>query len=155
MADQNTKLILRRASIEEIDRLVELRIRQLLDEGYPEVADIRRDLTRYFLANLENGSLLCWVGVASDIIWATAAICFYQLPPTFSNPSGRIAYITNMYTYPAFRKQGTASLLLGKLILEAKALNYASVRLHASQSGKSVYEKAGFIDSDGYMEMKL
>ena len=155
MADQSTKLIYRRASTEDIDQLVELRIRQLLDEGYSEIADIRRDLANYFFTNLKNGALVCWVGVADEIILATAGICFYQLPPTFSNPSGRIAYITNMYTDPIHRKRGTASLLLNKLILEAKALKYASVRLHASDLGKGVYEKAGFINADGYMAMKF
>ena len=155
MVDQSPEISFRRASTVDIDQLVELRIRQLLDEGYPEVTDIRRDLSKYFLTNIENGSLICWVGVADKIILATAGICFYQLPPTFSNPSGRIAYITNMYTDLAYRKRGTASLLLNKLILEAKALEYTSVRLHASQLGKGLYEKAGFIDADGYMAMKF
>ena len=155
MTDQTKQLIFRKASTVDIDQLVELRIRQLLDEGYSEVADIRRDLFKYFLTNLENGSLICWVGVAGEIILATAGICFYQLPPTFSNPSGRIAYITNMYTDPLYRKRGTATLLLNKLILEAKALNYASARLHASHLGKGVYEKAGFIDANGYMAIEF
>jgi len=155
MADKSTQIIFRRASSADIDQLVELRIRQLLDEGYPEVTDIRKDLSKYFLTNLEKGSLICWVSVADEILFATAAICFYQLPPTFSNPDGRIAYITNMYTDPPYRKRGTASLLLNKLILEAKALEYTSVRLHASQLGKGVYEKAGFIDAEGYMAMKF
>jgi len=104
MVDQSTQIIFRRASTIDIDQLVELRIRQLLDEGYPEVTDIRRDLSKYFLTNIENGSLICWVGVTDEILLATAGICFYQLPPTFSNPSGRIAYITNMYTDPPYSK---------------------------------------------------
>lgn len=155
MPDQSTQLGFRRATVVDIDQLVELRIRQLLDEGYPELTSIHEDLASYFLTNLENESLICWVGVFETDILATAGICFYQLPPTFLNPSGRIAYITNMYTAPSMRKQGIATLLLGKLISEAKALNYASVRLHASQLGKGIYEKAGFFETDGYMAMRL
>ena len=60
-----------------------------------------------------------------------------------------------MYTDPRYRKRGNATLLLNKLVLEAKALNYASVRLHASQLGRGVYQQAGFVDVDGYMAMKL
>ena len=86
MTEQLNQLFFRRASPADIDQLVDLRIRQLLDEGYPEVTDIRRDLSEYFLANLESGSLICWVGEANEIILATAGICFYQLPPTFSEP---------------------------------------------------------------------
>ena len=155
MADQSTQLSFRKASTADIDQLVELRIKQLVDEGYVEDRDIRTDLASYFSASIENGDLICWVGIDDETILATAGICFYQLPPTFSNPSGRIAYITNMYTDERCRNRGVASHLLDKLIAEAKALNYASVRLHASEMGKSVYEKAGFFDTDGYMALRL
>jgi len=80
------QFIFRRASTVDIDQLVELRIRQLFDEGYPEVTNIRRDLSKYFLTNIENGSLICWVGVADGMILATAGICFYQLPPNIFEP---------------------------------------------------------------------
>lgn len=145
----------RKASEADIDQLVRLRIKQLIDEGYPEIRDINKDLEQYFSESLENGSLVCWIGLAGDAIVATAGVCFYQLPSTFSNPSGRIAYITNMYTDDAYRRRGVASHLLNLLVEEAKALNYASVRLHASRHGKGIYEKAGFTDTDGYMAMKL
>lgn len=155
MADQHPQPIFRVAAPADVHQLVELRILQLLDEGYAEITDIRRELSQYFSTNLQNGSLVCWVGVVEEIIFATAGICFYQLPPTFSNPSGQIAYITNMYTDPHYRGQGTASLLLSKLLSAAKARNYSSVRLHASRLGRGVYEKAGFVDTDGYMAMKF
>ncbi|MDO8907979.1 MAG: GNAT family N-acetyltransferase [Pseudohongiella sp.] len=144
-----------KASETDVDQLIELRIRQLVDEGYQEVVDIRKDLKQYFSESFESGSLICWVGIANDAIVATAGICFYQLPPTFSNPSGRIAYITNMYTDDAYRRRGVASHLLNLLIGKAKSLNFASVRLHASTHGKGIYEKAGFTDTDGYMGMRL
>ena len=145
----------RKATEVDIDQLVKLRISQLLDEGYPETNDIRKDLKKYFSASLKNESLICWVGLVNEAIVATAGLCFYQLPSTFSNPSGRIAYITNMYTADAYRKRGVASHLLQLLLDNAKALNYTSVRLHASSDGKGIYEKAGFTDSDGYMGMRL
>lgn len=149
------KLEFRKASKVDIGQLIELRIKQLIDEGYPETNDIHKDLENYFSMSLDDGSLICWVGVANEIILATAGICFYQLPSTFSNPTGRIAYITNIYTDDAYRKQGIASHLLNQLIEEVKALNYTSVRLHASNYGKGIYERAGFSDADGYMDMKL
>ena len=74
MADRNNELIFRRASSEDVGQLVKLRIKQLLDEGYPEVADIRGHLSEYFSLNLENESLMCWVGLADEIVRATDAI---------------------------------------------------------------------------------
>ena len=74
-----TQLSFRRSTSTDIDQLVELRIKQLVDEGYSEESDIRRDLSNYFSSNLESGALICWVGVDDDVILATAGICFYQL----------------------------------------------------------------------------
>ena len=152
---EQIELKFRKATSVDIDQLIRLRIKQLVDEGYPETNDISKDLGRYFSESLENGSLLCWVGLVDDAIVATAALCFYQLPSTFSNPSGRIAYVTNMYTDDAYRRRGIASHLLRKLIENAKDLKYTSIRLHASSHGKGIYEKVGFTDTDGYMGMRL
>ena len=68
----------RKASESDISELVELRIKQLIAEGYPEVIDIREELKEYFAGSLDNGSLICWVGVYKDKIIATAGMCFYQ-----------------------------------------------------------------------------
>lgn len=151
----DTDIRFRKALLSDTKDLAELRKQQLLDEGYPEILDIQRDLETYFDNSLTDGSLICWVGESAAKIQATGAVCFYQLPPTFSNPSGKVAYITNMYTADQYRRRGIASMLLDKLIEEVRALNYPSVRLHASELGKGGYQKAGFSDVDGYMNKKL
>lgn len=145
----------RKATENDIDQLAILRVQQLMDEGYRQINSIDQDLRAYFSSSLENGSLICWLGIHEETIIATGAVCFYQLPPSFSNPTGRVAYITNMYTRDAFRKQGIASHLVERLISEAQNLGHTSVRLHASRDGKSIYERAGFVVSDGFMAKKL
>ncbi len=144
----------RKASHDDIDQLANLRVKQLIDEGYQQT-NIDKDLKNYFSESLINNSLICWLGIYEDAVVATAGLCFYQLPPSFSNPSGRVAYITNMYTEEAFRKQGIASHLFRQLLEEVKNLHYTSVRLHASEHGRSIYTKAGFVVTDGYMAKKL
>ena len=74
---------------------------------------------------------------------------------TFSNPTGRVAYVTNMYTLPEYRKQGISSHLLKLLVEEAKKLGYSLVRLHASSDGRSIYSKIGFVDTDGFMALRM
>lgn len=144
----------RKATEDDIPQLIELRIKQLIDEGYPETRDIRKELAEYFISSLSNGALICWVGVVRGKIIATGGLCFYQLPGSFSNPTGKNAYITNMYTSDEYRNHGIASLLVDKLLTEAKSLGYSMVKLHASSHGKGVYEKAGFVNADGYMSLK-
>ncbi len=145
----------RKASQHDVDQLVNCRVKQLIDEGYQQTNPINEDLNKYFSESLANSSLICWLGTYEASVVATGGICFYQLPPSFSNPTGRVAYITNMYTDKAFRKQGIASYIFNLLLEEAKNLNYTSVRLHASDHGKSIYTKAGFFTTDGYMAKKL
>ena len=145
----------RKAVQEDIPEPVELRIKQLVDEGYPEIRDIRNELGEYFLSSLGNDSLICWVGVVEGNIIATSGLCFYQLPCSFSNPTGKNAYITNMYTSNEYRNQGIASFLVDKLLTEAKSRGYPAVKLHASSDGKAVYERVGFVKADGYMALKF
>ena len=62
---------------------------------------------------------------------------------------------TNMYTKPEFRHRGIATELLNAVIDEAKSRRYKVIRLHTSEYGKSIYKKAGFTDSDGYMALRV
>jgi GNAT superfamily N-acetyltransferase len=145
----------RNAKKDDIPTLSILRIKQLSDEGYSDTVNIYEHLQQYFQSSLDDGSLVCRVGIFDERIIATAAMCFYQLPPTFSNPTGKVAYITNMFTDEEFRRKGLATLLLKQLLAEAKILKFTSVRLHASIHGKSIYEKTGFRESHGFMAMNL
>ena len=48
-------------------------------------------------------------------IIATGAVIFYVYPPSYSNKTGMSAYITNMFTEPAYRGQGIATKILDML----------------------------------------
>jgi ribosomal protein S18 acetylase RimI-like enzyme len=144
-----------RAEAKDIPQLIELRKKQLNDEGLTSTNNIDIELHNYFEVSLRDGSFISWIAVEGDTIVATSGICFYQLPPTYSNPTGRIAYVTNMYTRNEYRGKGIASDLLKLVVSEAKEQGYKFVRLHASKQGASVYKRFGFVDSDGYMIIKL
>jgi GNAT superfamily N-acetyltransferase len=145
----------RKANINDIVELTELRKQQLLDEGAKVEENIDIELTEYFLANITNGTFISWVAIENNKIIATSGLCFYQLPPTYSNPSGKVAYVTNMYTVKRYRRKGIASKLLEKIIAEAYSLNYKIIRLHASPDGRNLYIKYGFTDSEGFMSLKI
>ena len=148
----------RLVDLNDVPVLVKLRKQQLLDEGLPPISfqmDIDTELDDYFTSSISNGTFISWVMEHNGEIVATSGICFYVLPPNYSNPSGRTAYITNMYTKPEYRRKGIAAELLSMVIEEAKKCGYKVIRLYTSEYGKSVYLKAGFVDSDGYMALRL
>ena len=146
----------RRAKMEDIPRLVELRRLQLIDEGQFPLEDIDQELNQYFEAMLpDDTSLVVRLAEENGKIVATAGICFYQLPPSYLNPTGRIAHVINMYTLPDYRRRGIASHLLGLLIAEAGIQGYDSIRLRATKSSLAIYAKAGFRDMEGGMVLPL
>lgn len=145
----------KKADKNDISALVALRKQQLLDEGLPPLTNIDSELNTYFLSSMADGSFISWLALDDMKIVTTSGICFYRLPPTYSNPTGHVAYITNMFTKKAYRRQGIASHLLKLVIDEAKVRDYKLVRLHASSAGRSIYSRMGFTVLDGFMTMKL
>lgn len=145
----------RRATEEDISQFVELRKVQLIDEGLAPVNNIDIQLKKFFELGFKEGSLISWIAEEGGIIVATSGICFFQYPPTYSNPSGKNGYITNMYTKNQYRGKGIASDLLELVVGEAKKQDCKIVRLHASKQGESVYKRFGFVDFEGAMILNL
>jgi len=51
----------RKANVDDIDKLVELRKKQLVDEGIEPNIDIDRDLFVFFKNKLSDGTLIQWL----------------------------------------------------------------------------------------------
>ena len=145
----------RKANLSDVNQLIELRKRQLIDEGCYSEHNIDDELEKYFSFSIADETLVVWIALEHDSIISTCGVCFFQYPPSYSNTTGRIAYVTNVYTLDKYRKQGIATRLLEYIMKEIKERDYKVVRLHASSQGKRLYEKIGFIDAEGFMIKKL
>ena len=97
---------IRKANLGDVAQLVELRKEQLIDEGCYAENNIDVELEKYFSISVASGSLLVWIAEEEGRIVGTAGVCFFQYPPSYSNPTGKIAYVTNVYTKIEYRKQG-------------------------------------------------
>ncbi len=60
--------------------------------------------------------------------------------------------IVNVFTEPQWRQRGIAALLIKEIIIWSKYEQIARLVLHASDEGRSIYERLGFIASN---EMRL
>ena len=83
----------------------------------------------------------------------SGGISFFQVMPTYHNPSGNKAYIMNMYTAPEYRRKGIAYKTLNLLVEEAKSRGITDISLEATDMGRPLYEKYGFVKMND--EMKL
>ncbi|WJX02657.1 GNAT family N-acetyltransferase [Priestia aryabhattai] len=145
----------RKATVNEIDQLIYLRKKQLVDEGIEPNQEIDTELKEFFTNKMSDGSLVEWIVEDNDEIIATGAIVFYEFPPTYTNKSGKKAYITNMYTKESYRGQGIATKLLTKLVAEAKTAGIIKIWLGASKLGRPVYKKFGFKETDEWLELDI
>ncbi len=82
----------------------------------------------------------------------TGAVSFFQVMPTYHNPSGNKAYIMNMYTAPDYRRKGIAYKMLDILIKDIRNRGVTAISLEGTDMGRPLYEKYGFVKMDNEME---
>lgn len=134
----------RKAASADIPDLCALRRLQLADEGQDPHPDIGPAMEAYFASALAQDRLVEFLAEEDGRIAATGAVSFLQFPPAFSNPTGLVAYVTNMYTAPDFRGRGLASRLLELLEEECRERGVLRMLLAASSQGERVYRRYGF-----------
>lgn len=145
----------RKANVHDIPTLVDFRKRQLVDEGIEPTIDIDTELYAFFTDKLCDGSLTQWLVEDSGAVIACGAMVIYDFPPSYTNKSGKRAYITNMYTDEEYRGQGIATQLLTRLVADAKESEVTKLWLGASKLGRPVYKKFGFVESPDWLEFEL
>ena len=139
----------------DIDRFIELRKLHLLEEGAEATYDITDSLRDFCERHLADGSFVSWVAVAGGEIIATSGMSFFEKPPYYGNPTGRIGLLSSMYMVPAYRRRGIAKKLLGLVVNEAECRGCGTVQLTASAAGVPLYENFGFERKDNFFQYRL
>lgn len=146
------------ATAEDIDVLTRFRQLAQIESGVAAAevyGNMDAALREYFAKAMPVGEFMAWLAVEGGEVIASCGMCFYRLLPSSSNPTGKIAYLTTVYTVPQFRSNGIATRLTAEAIEKAKSLGYALVRLHSSRDAESLYMKLGFVHTKGFMELRL
>jgi len=148
-------LIYRKASITDIDILTKTRIQVLraankLDDSV-DMTLVEQESHRYYQDALYSGDHIAYLVFDDDAVVGTGGVSFYKVMPTYCNSSGAKAYIMNMYTHPNYRRKGIAMKTLGLLVDEAKSLGVDFITLEATNMGRHLYEKFGFIPMEDEM----
>ena len=86
-----------------------------------------------------------------DRVVGCATMCYIEMMPTFSHPSGKRAHLMNVYTDPARRREGVAFQMVSRLIDEAWKRGVTEISLDATEAGRPLYQKLGFHESEEYM----
>jgi|JI10StandDraft_1071094.scaffolds.fasta_scaffold15593_5 hypothetical protein len=71
-----------------------------------DVANLRMATAQFFTARSASGLCRSWVATSDQCIVGTATLAEFRRPPYLGNLSGREAYLLNVFTVPAHRRQG-------------------------------------------------
>jgi len=106
----------------------------------------------------ERNQYIGWVAspqVEPEKIVAGAGVTLRDVAPhpqpnsagKFEIVSGRQAIIQNVYTEPDWRRRGLGTLLMKEIIAWSQGAGIDSLVLHASDEGRPLYERLGFIST--------
>lgn len=149
-------LRVRKATLKDLETLVHQRRAMWIDLGVTgearhDAAD--RRYRRWARARLRNKQLVAWLVESRDQRIAGGGCVWLQpVQPSPRKPGMFQPYLLSMYTDPAFRRRGVASMVVQAAIDWCKDQGFPRLTLHASTMGRKVYEKIGFNRS---WEMRL
>ncbi|QDU96755.1 GNAT family N-acetyltransferase [Lignipirellula cremea] len=148
--------IIRRALLSDLDTLVAMRI-AFLEEVNNSGDGVAEALRSYFLEMLPSKTYLSWLAIDEETEEpiGTAGFVFLDKPPSGRNPTGREAYIMNVYTVRHWRKKGVAAGLLDSVLQGAQAAGVGWIRLHATDDGEHLYRSRGFTPTATERILKL
>jgi len=160
MTSVKDQIRLRKATEKDIDILIENRLIFLKEiHGDPTeefAARLKNNLRVYFKRALLTEEYISWLAEIGDKPVGFSGMVIREQPGNFDLPNGKSGYILNIFTVKEFRNNGIASLLMEKLIGEARRKNLDRVELRATSDGERVYRKIGFTEPhDKSMELSL
>ena len=146
---------IRRATAQDAGIVAWHRARMFQDMG-----DVSRDAFEILRAKararlkewLDSGDYVGWIATPADQPEMVVGGAGVQLQPILPRPvnastvgEGRQGTVVNVFTEPQWRRRGIAGLLIKEIITWSKDEHLDRLLLHASDEGRSVYERLGFI----------
>ena len=148
----------KKATIADIDELVRTRIIVLRTANKlsndVDMSLVEKESYEYYKSALETGEHIAYLVYDNETFIGAGGVSFYQVMPTYHNPTGKKAYIMNMYTASEYRRQGIAFHTLDLLVKDAKEQDMLQIALEATDMGRPLYERYGFVKMEDEMELK-
>lgn len=147
----------KKATSEDIEELVRTRIivlraaNKLSDKV--DLSVVEEESYAYYRRALKTGEHIAYLVYDNEKFIGAGGVSFYQVMPTCHNPTGKKAYIMNMYTAPEYRRQGIAFHTLDLLVQDAKEQGVLQIALEATGMGRPLYERYGFAKMEDEMEL--
>lgn len=146
------------ATNDDIELLMSSRLEMLkVVNNLPADYIFSEELITYSKEYFEKGdqTTILAMDEESGSVIGCATLCYVEIMPTFSHPTGKRAHLMNVYTNQDYRRKGIAMRMMELLIIEARDRGVTEISLDATESGRPLYEKCGFKASDECMTLNL
>lgn len=145
-----------KATDREFDMVINSRMEMLkVVNGLPENAVFSEDFINKTKEYFKNPYQTTLLAVHDHEVVGCATICYIEVMPTFDHPSGKRAHIMNVYIRSGYRRQGIAFRMMQMLVNEAKQKGVSEISLDATELGRPLYEKCGFVNSEEGMVLNI
>ena len=136
---------IRKATASDIDALIKARCRTMSEvcgfsDDYEFSAEFMEATKQYFLHGDGTTALAIDNSAGAPQIVGKATLCYINLLPTFSHPSGKRAHLMNVHVEKEFRRKGIARKMIELLVDEAKERGVTEISLDATDDGRKLYE---------------
>ena len=145
----------RKLTENDLETFIEMRIRQLREEGATEEIDLEPALFDYYRRHMSDGTFVSWLAVDGEKIVGTSGMSFVEKPPYFGCPDGKVGLLSSMFTLPEYRRRGIARKLLTRVVEEARQYGCGVIQITASDMGVWLYTDFGFEKNGNFMQYRL
>jgi GNAT superfamily N-acetyltransferase len=156
-----TRFVVRLALLEDVPSLARHCVEMYADMGGlpSECREPLRDAAEAFISvALPRGEYVAWVAVLKEEPGRVVAGAGLHLRPAVPRlrrrgtsieiTAGPQGVVCNVYTERAWRRQGAAAAVLQALLTWAAARDVPHIFLHASNDGRQLYERLGFVPTN-------
>lgn len=111
---------------------------------------------RFYERHIADNSHVAFIASIDGKDVGCGAICLTEELPSPENPSGRCAYLMNIYVRDEMRHQGVGGRIVGRLVEEAHQRGCGKIYLESTDMACMFYQELGFrpikmlrLESDG------
>jgi GNAT superfamily N-acetyltransferase len=142
---------IRKATIDDAHIILHHRVEMVRSMGCTEdMISATNTATQKFLQQPWNPSIECYLATFAEKVVAGCAVGFCIAYPSGRNPSGKFAYLLNMFVEPEYRGRGIATMLLRHITQLCQERGIEKMALHDTKMSKGIYEKERFVRSENY-----
>ncbi len=120
--------------------------------GLQPAAPLLEANRRYYEVHIPDDTHIAYVAMQDGEECGCGGVCYTEELPSPDNPSGKCAYLMNIYVRKNYREQGIAHQIVRQLISDAQTRGCGKIFLETTVEGRSVYTSMGFRDLPDMMK---